>query len=194
MKFYDVLEDEASRLYVASLPTKQARDIQWRRTQRTPCPIVAWCSSCHQYLPVIDFYPLKTASTHGRKTILKEQRHSICKHCHAQNYQNSNYARRLLYAARKRAKTKGIEFNLTLEDIAIPEYCPALGLRLEPVRGMTGHDASPSLDRIDNSKGYVKGNVTVLSFRANTLKNNATPAELRAIADFIDSCVAANPG
>jgi hypothetical protein len=54
---------------------------------------------------------------------------------------------------------------------------------------VTGRDSSPSLDRIDNSKGYVKGNVAVISFRANTLKNNATADELRAIANFMDEAM-----
>jgi hypothetical protein len=45
------------------------------------------------------------------------------------------------------------------------------------------------LDRIDNNEGYVKGNVAVISFRANTLKNNATAEELRAIADYMDEAL-----
>ena len=94
-----------------------------------------------------------------------------------------------MHAARRRATTKQIEFNLTEEDIAIPEHCPILGLKLQPVRGVTGRDSSPSLDRIDNSRGYVKGNVAVISFRANTLKNNATADELRAIANFMDQMI-----
>lgn len=40
---------------------------------------------------------------------------------------------------------------------------------------------SPSLDRIDSSKGYVKGNVRVISARANMLKNNATVEELTLV-------------
>ena len=186
MTFLDTIKDKASRLYVESLPTKQARHVQWRRTQRTPCPILAWCSGCHQYHPITNFYPLKGKSTHGRKTILKEQRNSTCKYCHAQRFQDTNYAKKLLYAAKRRAVTREIEFDLTVEDIIIPEYCPVLGLKLQPVQGITGRDSSPSLDRIDNSKGYVKGNVAVISFRANTLKNNATADELRAVADFMD--------
>ena len=189
MNLSKFITDEESLLYVESLPAKQARHVEWRRTQTTPCPIIAWCTGCHSYQPITRFYLLSVDNTHGRKTILKEKRHSTCKDCQSQRYQDTAYTRKLLYAARRRATTRQIEFDLTEEDIVIPEYCPILGLKLQPVRGVTGRDSSPSLDRIDNSKGYVKGNVAVISFRANTLKNNATADELRAIANFMDEAM-----
>lgn len=80
----------------------------------------------------------------------------------------------LVKAAKQRAKNKGWEFNLTYEDIVIPKYCPYLGLELKYLGG----DSSPSLDRIDSNKGYVKGNVQVISTKANTMKNNASKEEL----------------
>jgi hypothetical protein len=43
-----------------------------------------------------------------------------------------------------------------------------------------------SLDRIDSSKGYIKGNVWVISLRANRIKNDSTPQELRLIADKVE--------
>lgn len=47
-------------------------------------------------------------------------------------------------------------------------------------------DNSYSLDRIDSSKGYVKGNIWVISLRANRIKNDSTPQELRLIADKVE--------
>jgi hypothetical protein len=86
----------------------------------------------------------------------------------------------LFNGAKQRAKAKGLEFNINKEDIVIPEVCPVLGLRL--VQGSGGHHAgSPTLDRIDPSKGYVKGNVRVISYRANLLKSDATLEELELI-------------
>ncbi len=79
------------------------------------------------------------------------------------------YKRFMLNAARKRAKDKGLEFSITLEDIVIPEKCPILGLFLEVSKGKPS-DNSPSLDRINPDKGYVPGNVGVISYRANSLK------------------------
>lgn len=72
------------------------------------------------------------------------------------------------------------------EDISIPEFCPVLGLRLQHGSGKAT-DASPSLDRIDNTKGYVQGNVMVVSNRANLLKRDATPDELQRLAAFYAS-------
>ena len=74
---------------------------------------------------------------------------------------------------------------LELPDIQIPEICPVLGIRLE--RGNRGGcAASASLDRIVPELGYTKGNVHVISLRANRLKSDATPAELRLVADFFE--------
>ena len=78
--------------------------------------------------------------------------------------------------AKFRAKQKGREFNITKEDIVIPDICPLLGTPME----------SPSLDRIDSSKGYIKDNVWVISNRANTLKNDATLTELKTLVENLE--------
>lgn len=77
--------------------------------------------------------------------------------------------RRLLYWARSRAKRKGVRFEITLNDIVVPRYCPVLGLRL---RAGSASDASPTLDRIDPRLGYVPGNVLVICRLANTAKSS----------------------
>ena len=43
---------------------------------------------------------------------------------------------------------------------------------------------SPTLERIDNSKGYVIGNILVVSHRANCIKNDGTWQEIMAVAEF----------
>jgi hypothetical protein len=83
---------------------------------------------------------------------------------------------KLFFAAKARAKKKEREFNLELSDITIPERCPVLGALLQ-----YNSDYAPSIDRIDSSKGYIKGNIRVISKRANVLKNNATIEELKAV-------------
>jgi hypothetical protein len=87
----------------------------------------------------------------------------------------------LLNAARHRAKVKNLEFNLTKDDIIIPEYCPVLGLKLN----LNDKFLTPSLDRIDNSLGYIKGNIKVISNKANRLKNNGTVEDFEKIIKYI---------
>ncbi len=100
-------------------------------------------------------------------------------------WREANPEQYLWKSAKDRAKKRGLEFNIELSDIVIPEFCPVLGLKLE--RGTGGmQDNSPSLDRIDSSKGYIKGNVRVISYRANTIKNCGTAEEHRLIAEFIE--------
>lgn len=88
-------------------------------------------------------------------------------------------------AAKDRARRRGIEFDLELEDIHIPECCPVLGMKLERGEGKA-HPASPSLDRIIPSKGYVKGNTQVISNRANTVKKDATLDEVKALIAYLE--------
>jgi hypothetical protein len=85
-----------------------------------------------------------------------------------------------LHSIKSRAALKGLEFNLTKEDLVVPEYCPVLGIKLARGVGKVS-PSSPQVDRIDNNRGYVKGNVRVISQRANGLKSDATIEELITI-------------
>lgn len=85
---------------------------------------------------------------------------------------------------KSRAKKRNLPFDLDITGIVVPEFCPILGLRLSPGRGKC-EPGSPSVDQIIPSKGYVKGNVAVLSWRANTLKNVGTGKEHQQISDWI---------
>lgn len=102
-------------------------------------------------------------------------------------YYRKHRDRMLFSSAKQRAKRKGIEFSITLEDIVIPEFCPVFGFRLEPSTTSQRADTSASLDRIDNNKGYTKDNIIVVSWLANRLKSNATVDQLRAVADFYEA-------
>jgi len=98
----------------------------------------------------------------------------------------------LLITAKSRAKRKGIKFNLNFDDIEIPEYCPILGIKLDKTWGgveQTNKQRANkcSLDRIDSKKGYIKGNVIVISYRANMIKGDGSADEHRAIAKYINN-------
>ncbi|AXH71972.1 MAG: putative restriction endonuclease [Podoviridae sp. ctbj_2] len=104
-------------------------------------------------------------------------------------YRARNPERMLWRAAKDRAKKRGVVFQLDVEDIVIPEKCPILDIPIVIRAGINGERGgkmdSPSLDRIDNDKGYVKGNVQVISHQANSMKFTATPAQLLKFADWI---------
>lgn len=95
--------------------------------------------------------------------------------------QKMDHIKRLVTAARYRATQNGIDFDIEAADLQVPETCPVLGIPLG--RGLTSLRAgsSASLDRIDPGQGYVRGNVRVISMRANLIKSNATELELTAV-------------
>jgi hypothetical protein len=87
---------------------------------------------------------------------------------------------------KNRAKTKGIPFTITPADLMpLPTHCPILGIELE-YGGKKARGNLPSVDRIDNARGYEPGNVWVISNRANTIKGDATLAELRLVTDAVE--------
>lgn len=92
----------------------------------------------------------------------------------------------LISGAKKRARKKGIDFNITKEYIESiwNDVCPILGIPLKCNEGVH-QDNSFSLDRIDNTKGYIEGNVMIISKRANMIKNCGTAEEHKKIADFL---------
>ena len=90
----------------------------------------------------------------------------------------------LLYIAKGRAEKLGIDFDISAEQIIIPTHCPLLGIEINyAAKGAGGQRDSASIDRIDSSRGYVEGNVWIVSWRANRLKSDATIEELQMICD-----------
>lgn len=85
-----------------------------------------------------------------------------------------------LQACRHRAKKKGIECTIRLEDFVVPDVCPVLGIPLDS----SDFDHRPSVDRVDPTKGYVLDNCKVISMRANRIKNDATPDEIAKVLEY----------
>jgi|TARA_R110000868_G_scaffold174071_2_gene410524 hypothetical protein len=105
---------------------------------------------------------------------------------YCQKYRENHREKVLFGQARYRAKKKGIEFNLDVSDIVIPKLCPVLKIPLLAGSSSGGpRGCSPSLDRVDNTKGYIKGNVQVMSHKANTMKHCATNKELLLFSNWI---------
>lgn len=92
-----------------------------------------------------------------------------------------------LHQSKARARRKGIEHTLTLEEYKelypIDNKCPVFDFELS-----WGHPISnsPSLDRIDSNKGYTKENCQIISNRANHLKNDATIDELKHLLNYLE--------
>ena len=87
----------------------------------------------------------------------------------------------MIRSAKQRAKKKNIYFELTENDFDFVETCPILGIPLEFNFGSGGKDNSPTLDRIDNNKGYIPGNVQVISAKANRMKSNGSPEDIQKL-------------
>ncbi len=90
----------------------------------------------------------------------------------------------LLGRARRNARKHRLPFDLTIDDIHIPSVCPVLGIKLA-WSDNDRDDSYPSVDKVIPELGYVKGNVSIISWRANWLKSNATLDELKALVVYV---------
>jgi hypothetical protein len=100
-----------------------------------------------------------------------------------------NYEQVMVRNARARARSKNLPFNLTRQDIVIPTVCPVFGFELDRRRGLgytRKNGRSPSLDRIVPEHGYVPGNVVVVSHRANSLRNDFSPDDMRRFSEVCE--------
>jgi hypothetical protein len=100
-------------------------------------------------------------------------------------YRTTRPENMLLSDARRRAKASDLPFDLTVDDIVIPETCPVLGIPLVIGNSYSDRESSPSIDKLVPERGYVRGNVCVISFRANRLKSDATLTELEAVTNYV---------
>jgi hypothetical protein len=103
----------------------------------------------------------------------------------SKQYYNNNLEKILWGNARIRAKKKNLPFNIEIADIVIPDTCPVLGIPI--AKGKDKPTAnSPTIDRVIPERGYVKGNIVVVSHKANTIKNDASIDELRKVLSFYE--------
>lgn len=107
------------------------------------------------------------------------------KHGFARKDENGKVSREysLWCNARARSLREKLPFDIKVEEITIPSHCPVLGIPLLNGKGRPT-DNSPTIDKIIPELGYIKGNWAVVSYRANRIKNDATPEELRKLAEF----------
>ena len=156
------------------------------------------CSSCNSVLPTNCFYK-NNKTTRGYMYICKSCysfRHSRA----ARNLSNRKYYKKtrkqqynndpskyLWQIASKRAKKFNIPFNIEISDILIPEYCPITGQKLDILieDKKQSYQNAASLDKIDNSLGYIKGNVRVISRKANRMKSDLTIEQVENLLKYM---------
>lgn len=145
------------------------------------------CSRCKKDLPETEFWKNNKVCKHcnseaWRKRMTPEKREQYNER-HRQFY-DINIAKYLLRQAKHRAKKKGLECTITFKDIHIPERCPIFDVPLVKNRGQWKNN-SYSLDRIDSSKGYVPGNVKVISWWANYVKADMTIDQVERLLKYM---------
>ena len=186
-------------------PDKRARDgrqsacrvcvAAWRRWKyhQTPPPDIKTperirCVKCQEEKSSEEFY------WDGRQSTGRQRRCKVCHRADIRDRYRRDPAHYLWYSAKRRAREKGLPFDLEVSDITIPEVCPVLGIPITPVReGFVNRPTSPSLDRVFPKKGYVKGNVVVMSWRANSIKRDATLEELKKLVDWMTTFCSEHP-
>ena len=102
-----------------------------------------------------------------------------------EDYVPSNLQKVICRRASKSASGRGLEYNLEPEDIVISETCPYLKIKLSYNKKDSKKPFYYSIDRIDSSKGYIKGNIQIISLLANTMKNEASSDQLLTFAKSI---------
>jgi hypothetical protein len=147
------------------------------------------CPVCDEELPLTMFHKNKTKY---------DGLQSYCKQC-TKKYGMANpialLTSTMVTSAKIRAQSRRLQFNIDTEYVRslVVAHCPILGIPLEwsRCRGDNGSSVagSPSLDRIDPAKGYVKGNVWIISHRANAIKSNATHEELKLVTKAVGEAI-----
>ena len=100
-------------------------------------------------------------------------------------YYRKNIVAEMFSGAKQRAKNKNLSFTISLEDVIIPERCPVFDTEFD----FNSKLNVPTLDRVVNELGYIKGNVQVISAKANRLKNNSTIEELEKILNYMKNSI-----
>lgn len=131
------------------------------------------CKRCGLEKSAVNFTPFEKG---------KNGLYPYCKECRKVDskkyWKEKSLVNKIYERAKSRANKKNLEFNIETEDIVIPELCPVFNV---PLKGRY----CASIDRIDSSKGYIKGNIQIISNRANILKNDGSLREFEQLVEFL---------
>lgn len=167
------------------------------------CSTTKVCKVCEKALPLFNFsinrsskdglqYRCRNCDNQYQKERRNKNREAMVeyhKKYRARNRDNLNFRlQALLNASRQRAALKGREHSITIEDLKelYPKdgKCPVFGFELE--FGDSGfRETSPSIDRIDSTKGYTRDNIQIISWKSNRLKAYATVEDLEILVAFL---------
>lgn len=166
---------------------KELKDISlFSKDCSRPDGVRPYCRACHSTQTLKE----RRANPVKAKNWVQTWRHNNPEHRSNTDalWTMNNPEKSILLKIRGRARKIGIPFDLELSDIVIPEVCPILGIpfRVNFKNKIAFYD-SMSIDRVDPKLGYVKGNVRIISMKANSVKNNATLEELRMIVKYVKS-------
>lgn len=140
---------------------------------------MSWCKKCH-------YEKTKVASIRYQKTEggkAKHRKQSL------EWRKGSGRVYSMWAQAKDRAKSHNIPFDIQIQDIVIPTECPVFHVPFNLEGTHKNKENSPSLDRIIPELGYVKGNIIVVCWRANRLKNDGTPEEHINIGNFYQGLI-----
>ena len=155
------------------------------REYQSPCKkyVLCECScSCGCRTKSTRRNEITSGKTQSCGCIRKERSIEFNKSRFDPNAISKSVAYKMLARAKSRAKKSNLAFNLELDDIAIPDTCPLLGIKIES-NNFRNSPNNPSLDKIIPEKGYTPDNIWVVSSRANTLKNDASIQELELLVE-----------
>lgn len=150
--------------------SRMGREARWKNVKTWPIG-QRRCRKCNELKQLIAFHKHQRCLK-GINTICKACRKSIGRKYRVLLSEEYN----LFQRTKSRAKKRRLDFNIVISDIVIPRVCPILNM---PLVKCTPY--APSIDRINPNKGYIKGNIRIISNRANMLKNNGTIEEFELI-------------
>ena len=134
------------------------------------------CRKCHEVKP-FEAFDKHSKCFGGYNSVCKECRKPLS----TMQWAKTTPEYRMWHRAKFRARREDLPFDISISDIEIPEVCPVLGVPF--IEGDPNY--TTSLDKIVPSKGYVKGNIIVMTNRANKLKNDATTKEIELLLEFM---------
>ena len=144
------------------------------------------CTKCKKNKLITEYYKRRRVRSDDTIGTYHNSKCKTCEKEREQEYKKEKPFSRRCVDVKRQATKKKVPFNLTAEYLESiwTKKCPVLGLELDINSGKT-QDNSAQIDRLVPAKGYVKGNVSWLSFRANRLKSNATAKEHMQIAQWV---------